>query len=94
MRKTTNKSGARQLVPQKREKHPNAGRRKGSKNAITRIWKEAILLAAEKNGDGLVGYFRNIARTRPDLMLRLLGRAMLLQEKELAKTKKEPRPIF
>ena len=89
MRKIPTRRGASQLDPQKREKHPKAGRPKGSKNVLTHVWAEAVLLAAENNARGLVDYFRNIARTRPDVFLRLLGRAMLLQEKELAMTKKE-----
>ena len=88
MRRVTTQKGVELLVPAKGEKHPRAGRRKGSKNVMTRVLKDAILLAAEEsehaknNGDGLVGYLIHIADTRPDIMARLSGRVMMLQEKK------------
>jgi hypothetical protein len=100
MRKITTQRGVELSVPEKGERHPGAGRPKGSKNQITAVLKEAILLAAAEsqhakdNGGGLVGYFTYIANERVDLMVRLLIRVMVLQEKELAKTKKElARPV-
>jgi len=91
MRRVTTQKGVELLVPAKGEKHPGAGRPKGSKNVMTRVLKDAILLAAEEsehaknNGDGLVGYLIHIADTRPDIFARLLGRVMMLQEKKRAK---------
>jgi hypothetical protein len=49
MRKITTCKGVELLVPQKGEKHPNAGRPKGSKNVMTRLLKDAILGAAAKS---------------------------------------------
>ena len=91
MRKITTRKGVELLVPERGEKHPNAGRPKGAKNVMTRVLKDAILLAAEEsehaknNGGGLVGYLIHIADTRPDIFARLLGRVMMLQEKKRAK---------
>ena len=91
MRRVTTQKGVELLVPEKGEKHPRAGRPKGAKNVMTRVLKDAILLAAEEsehaknNGDGLVGYLIHIADTRPDIFARLLGRVMMLQEKKRAK---------
>jgi len=93
MRRVTTQKGVELLVPEKGEKHPRAGRPKGAKNVMTRVLKDAILLAAEEsehaknNGDGLVGYLIHIADTRPDIMARLLGRVMMLQEKEKERVK-------
>jgi hypothetical protein len=62
MRKITTRKGVEVLVPEKGEKHPNAGRPKGVKNVMTRVLKAAILLATAKsqhakdNGGGLGGY--------------------------------------
>ena len=99
MRKVTTKKGVELLVPEKGEKHPNAGWPKGSKNVMTRVLKDAILLAAAEsqhskaNGGGLVGYFTYIADNKPELFVRLLIRVMLLQEKELAQAaKKQDKP--
>ena len=41
MRKITTCKGVELLVPQKGEKHPNAGRPKGAKNVMTRVLKDA-----------------------------------------------------
>jgi hypothetical protein len=96
MRKITTKTGVVLFVPEKGEKHPGAGRPKGAKNVMTRVLKNAILLAAEEsqhaknNGGGLVGYLIHIADTRPDIFARLLGRVMMLQEKERAKGPVKP----
>ena len=65
--------GVELLVPEKGEKHPNAGRPKGAKNVMTRVLKEAIVLAAAEsqhakdNGGGLVGYLIHLADERLDL---------------------------
>jgi hypothetical protein len=96
MRKVTTYKGVELLVPEKGEKHPGAGRPKGSKNVMTRALKDAILLAAAEsrhakdNGGGLEGYLVHIADTRPDLFVRLLAKLLPLQEKERAQTAKEP----
>jgi hypothetical protein len=73
---------------------------KGAKNVMRRVLKHAILRAAAKsrhakdNGGGLEGYLVHIADERPDLFVRLLAKLVPMQEKELAKTKKEPdRPV-
>ena len=98
MRKVTTRKGVELLVPEKGEKHPNAGRPKGSKNVMTRLLKDAILLAAEQSKhskDGsLAGYLTYLADNKPELFVRLLAKLLPLQEKELAKTAKEPdRPV-
>jgi hypothetical protein len=98
MRKVTTEKGVELLVPEKGEKHPNAGRPKGSKNVMTRTLAEAILLAAAESkhskGGGVAGYLTYIADNKKELFVRLLMRLLPLQEKELAKTKKEPaRPV-
>jgi hypothetical protein len=91
MRQITTKKGVKLSVPEKGEKHPNAGRPKGSKNVMTLELREAFLLAvannplAEKYGGGLVGYFRYMAIKQPALTMRLLGKLMLMEEKERAK---------
>jgi hypothetical protein len=93
MRKITTYKGVELLVPEKGEKHPNAGRPKGSKNVMTRVLKDAILLAAEESkhskGGGLAGYLTYIADNKPELFVRLLQRLLPLQERELAQAAKE-----
>jgi hypothetical protein len=92
MRKMTTYKGVDLLVPQRGEKHPNAGRPKGSKNVMTRALKDAILHAAAEskhakaNGGGLEGYLIHVANERPDLFVRLLAKLLVLQEKERART--------
>ena len=77
MRKITTRMGVELLVPEKGEKHPNAGRPKGAKNVMTRKLKEAMIVAAgeshhaKKYGDGLVGYLAHLADERPDLFVPL-----------------------
>src|ERR1035437_362587 len=100
MRKITTRKGVELLVPDKGEKHPNAGRPKGAKNVMTRVLKDAIVLAAAEsrhakdNGGGLVGYLTYIADTRPDIFVRLLAKLIPLQEQERAQTAKGPgKPI-
>ena len=96
MRKVTTNKGVELLVPEKGEKHPNAGRPKGSKNVMTRALKDAIVLAAAKsqhakdNGGGLGGYLTYLANEWPELFARLLAKLIPLQEKERAQTAKEP----
>jgi hypothetical protein len=94
MRKITTYKGVELLVPEKGEKHPNAGRPKGAKNVMTRVLKDAILLAAAESqhskGGGLAGYLTYIADERPDLFVRLLAKLLPLQEKERAQTAREP----
>ena len=96
MRKITTYKGVELLVPEKGEKHPNAGRPKGAKNVMTRVLKDAILRAAAEsrhakdNGGGLEGYLIYVANERPDLFVRLLAKLLPLQEKERAQTAKQP----
>jgi hypothetical protein len=95
MRKITTRKGVELLVPEKGEKHPNAGRPKGSKNVMTRALKDAIVRGAAEskhakdNGGGLVGYAIYLANERPDLFVRLLAKLLPLQEKERAQAAKE-----
>jgi hypothetical protein len=97
MRKITTYKGVELLVPQKGEKHPNAGRPKGSKNVMTRVLKDAILRAAAEskhakaNGGGLEGYLIYLANERRDLFVRLLAK-LPLQEKERGQTANQFRP--
>jgi hypothetical protein len=98
MRKITTQKGVELSVPEKGERHPGAGRPKGSKNQMTVVLKEAILLAAEQSKhskDGsLAGYLTHLADNKPELFVPLLARVMLLQEKELDKTAKQRgRPV-
>ena len=90
MRKIATYKGVELLVPQKGEKHPNAGRPKGSKNVMTRALKDAILGAAAKSkhakGGGLAGYLKSVADNEPELFVRLLAKAFLPQEKERGQT--------
>ena len=87
MRKITTQKGVVLLVPEKGEKHPGAGRPKGAKNVMTRVLKDAILLAAadsqhaKDNGGGLDGYLTYIANEHPKVMARLLGR-LIIRESE------------
>ena len=99
MRKITTYKGVELLVPEKGEKHPNAGRPKGAKNVMSRMLKDAVLRAAAEsrhakdNGGGLEGYLVHIANERPDLFVRLLAK-LPLQEKECAQTANQPdRPV-
>src|ERR1019366_8680138 len=96
MRKITTIRGVELLVPEKGEKHPNAGRPKGSKNVMTRVLKDAILGAAAESrhakGGGLAGYLTSIADNNPELFVPLLAKALLLQEKERGQTANQFRP--
>lgn len=60
-----------------------AGRPKGSPNRTTALLKEAIILAAEQQGDngaeGLVGYCRFLARDEPKAFAQLLGKVLPMQ---------------
>ena len=95
MRKVTTLKGVELLVPEKGEKHAGAGRPKGSKNKITLGLKEAFLVALETVGEdgkgknGLTGYLIKVARTRPDLIVRILGKLILLEAKVAAKAEKK-----
>ena len=95
MRKVTTIKGVELLVPEKGEKHAGAGRPKGSKNKITLGLKEAFLVALETVGEdgkgkkGLTGYLIKVARTRPDLIVRILGKLILLEAKVAAKAEKK-----
>jgi hypothetical protein len=92
LRKITTYKGVELLVPQKGEKHPSAGRPKGSKNVTPRVLKDAILHAAAEskhakaNGGGLAGYLKYIADNNKELFVPLLAKLLLLQEKERART--------
>ena len=93
MRKVTTTKGVELLVPEKGEKHPGAGRPKGSKNKITLGLKEALLVALETVGEdgkgknGLTGYLIKVARTRPDLIVRMLVAVLKLEKKS------KPEPV-
>src|ERR1035437_532454 len=93
MRKITTYKGVELLVPEKGEKHPNAGRPKGAKNVMTRVLKDAILRAAAESkhskGGGLAGYLTYIEDNNKELFVPLLMRLLPLQEKELAQAAKE-----
>src|SRR6516225_3130039 len=86
MRKITTRMGVELLVPEKGEKHPNAGRPKGAKNVMTRKLKEALVRAAgeseyaKKYGGGLVGYLTGLANERRDLFVPLLMRLLPRQQ--------------
>jgi hypothetical protein len=88
MRKITTIRGATLLVPEKGEKHPNAGRPKGAKNVMTREIKEAMVLAAAEsqhakdNGGGLVGYLTYLANEWPELFVKLLMRLLPPRQRE------------
>ena len=66
-------------------KRNKAGRPKGKPNMLTRTLKEAIILAAEAEGadgkgkEGLVGYLRSVARTRPAVYTQLMGKLLPLE---------------
>ena len=95
MRKVTTIKGVELLVPEKGEKHAGAGRPKGSKNKITLGLREAFLVALETVGEdgkgknGLTGYLYKVAMTRPDLIMRILGKLIQLEMKEAAKAEKK-----
>ena len=60
------------------------GRKKGTPNKITRVLKEAILLAGEQAGDrigneGLVSYLQQQASENPVAFMGLLGKVLPLQ---------------
>jgi hypothetical protein len=77
MRKITTSEGVELLVPQKGEKHPNAGRPKGSKNVMTRVLKDAILRAAAESkhakGGGLGRLFEGYRGQRKGIVRPALG---------------------
>jgi len=58
------------------------GRKKGQRNKLTTLIKDAIVKAAELEGqdgkgkDGMVGYMRKLARNEPKTFAGLLGRAL------------------
>lgn len=61
------------------------GRKKGQRNHATVLLKEAVIMAAEAEGqdqhgkDGLVGYLRILARREPAVFARLLEKLLPLQ---------------
>ena len=95
MRKIATYKGVELLVPQKGEKHPNAGRPKGAKNVMTRVLKDAVLLAAAESkhakGGGLAGYLTDIADNNKELFVPLLAKVLPLQEKETKNERDRPR---
>jgi len=79
------------------QKGEHRGRKKGTPNVMTRVLKEAIILAGENIGNkladmskeerkGLVSYFEWAAEKHPAAFLGLLGRIMPMQ---VEKTEKE-----
>jgi len=68
------------------------GRQKGTPNKVTRVLKEAILLAGEQAGNrignqGLVSYLQHQAEENPVAFIGLLGKALPLQ---VAGSQEEP----
>jgi hypothetical protein len=74
----------RKRLPDKPRSMPPR-RKKGVPNKTTRILKEAILVAAECEGNdgkgkqGLVGYLRGVARKHPKEYTHLLGKVLPLE---------------
>src|SRR6266404_1843607 len=68
------------------------GRPKGSRNVLTRVISDAILVAAEQVGEdgkgkgGLVGYLKRVAKKDPKAFCSLLGRVLPLQVQVESKT--------
>ena len=61
-------------------KSKTGGRPPGQANVANRTLKEALLLAAEKAGDGdMVAYLTKMALEQPSSFLALLGRVLPLQ---------------
>ncbi|HEY5378049.1 MAG TPA: hypothetical protein VIJ78_00755 [Pseudolabrys sp.] len=64
------------------------GRKAGVPNKMSNTMAEALFLAAAANGsdgagkDGMTGYLMMIALTQPRTMGALLGRLLIVQEKE------------
>jgi hypothetical protein len=79
------KPGPYRFKPRRRK---DGGGRIGSTNKEPRLLKDAIMLAAElegSNGQGsgeLVGFLRRVAREDPKGFMKLLGRALPLQQVE------------
>lgn len=90
----TTKKHVELLLRNKRKTRPNA-RPKVNKITMTRALDEAMIMAAAEtqqardNGGGLVGYFKHLAISQPDLMARLLGLVMDEQEKERAEAARQ-----
>lgn len=63
--------------------NPGPGRPKGSPNKTTALLKDAIIKAAEAQGDGgkdgLVGYCTFLARDEPKAFAQLLGKVLPMQ---------------
>jgi hypothetical protein len=61
------------------------GREKGKKNKVTMLLKEAIMLAAEREGsdrhgrEGLVGFLRQLSRREPAVFGRLMEKLLPYQ---------------
>jgi hypothetical protein len=81
----------------KRGHKKRGGRQRGTPNKFSAEYKNDILEAAYRVGEdangaqGLVGYFRWVARRHPRIMCGLLGSVMELQELEIGLPEK-PRP--
>jgi hypothetical protein len=68
-------------------KKGHGGRKIGSTNTVTRVLKEAVILAAESSGDlsdhgkgKLTGYLKWASREHPKAFLGLLGRLLPIQQ--------------
>ena len=64
------------------------GRKKGTRNKVTPLLKEAILQTGQQagndlNGGGLVGYLQYQAEANPVAFMTLLGRVLPLQAKAM-----------
>jgi hypothetical protein len=79
------KPKGRKLFQKGMPRPQGAGRRPGQTNKTTVLLKEAILMAAEAEGDnqrgrdGLVGYLRTLARREPAVYGRLLEKLLPYQ---------------
>jgi hypothetical protein len=96
MRKIAPYKGVELLVPRRVKSLQMPVGRRGSKNVMTRVLKDAILLAAAESkhakGGGVAGYLVAVANARPDLFVPLLAKALLLQEKVRGQTANQFRP--
>ena len=88
MKKVRTSRGQDLVVPEAGER--KGGRKKGVKNTMTTLIKEAMMLAINasdhSNGAGLVGYLTTVANERMDLMVGLIGRLLPIQHEAQKET--------
>ena len=71
--------------PKGQGKTPGSGRKKGTPNKTTQLFKDAIALAAENVGNqlqpgrGIVGYLEHQAINEPKSFMSLIGRTIPMQ---------------